>query len=168
MANIVYPGDIVARVNEELLVNFEQPVTFDKAVRVLAVEEPLKIVRLLRPAGVVQQPSPGEAVLLAVAVNVTARFDVINNGGTPSLQMKTIDAKAPSAVRKLLGGTKVVWDPYSTKPPVVASTSGDAKSYGVYKDRSKWVAVSRSKRPLSSDYSSDLSARERRCFYLGR
>ena len=174
LSNYVYPGDILLKVNDEVLVSYEQPISLTRVLSLLSTQS-MRSIRFLRPAGMAAQPSPGEAVVLATGSNVTAKFE-LNKGVAGSAEpwtmvLKAIDVKAPPVVRRILAGNKINWEPY-VKPPLPSVTVGkpdESRSLGVYKDRNRWVAVSRPKRPLEEDddlASSGLS--DKRCFFLGR
>jgi hypothetical protein len=107
---------------------------------------------------------------------VTARFEVIlNSSESQSLSMKAIDTKAPPVIRRLLTGSRINWDPLLTKTTpqnsLTVKSNDETKDYGVYKDRNKWVAVSKPKRSISETSPNDgaeKSWRDNRCFFLGR
>lgn len=171
LSSYVYPGDIVLRVNEESLVSYEQPVSFNRVVSLLSSPIPRSI-RFLRPAGTAAQPSPGEAVVLATGSNVTAKFELASGStGSPdpwTITLKAIDIKAPPVVRRVLAGNKINWEPYAKPSTTVTSAKQEeVKALGVYRERTKWVAVSRPKRPLHEP-ADRVDVRDRRCFFLGR
>lgn len=186
----VQPGDVLLRINDDILISLEEPKSFEFILNALeSTASPTKTIRFLRPAGLLLQPSPAEALLLANNPNVTARFDVgMANAEPSSLNMRAIDTKAPSIVKKLMMGQHINWEPYYTPPSTSTSTASlystlsmpgvspanrDAviKSFGVYRDRHKWVAVSRPKRSIEEVYSSEnslIKGRDTRPFFLGR
>lgn len=166
LASIVCPGDILARVNEEVFPSMDRPATCASAMRALTSPRYPKALRLIRPAGLTLQPSPAEATILATAPHVTAKFEVGKNENGLQLNAKLVDSKAPLIVRRMLNGTKINWEPFASKPAPASVSAEESFRCGVYKERTKWVAVTRPKRPIT--VVEEGYERDRRCVFLGR
>mmetsp|Transcript_9726 Transcript_9726/g.14658 ORF Transcript_9726/g.14658 Transcript_9726/m.14658 type:complete len:828 (+) Transcript_9726:64-2547(+) len=144
LSTIVYPGDIILRINDMNLTDIGESFSFDTCTSRITSTKPPRCVRFLRPLGPYHTLSAAElGVSLGLSPNYlasgksisnptetlpapptpVAKFNVVVNhaGSTQSLQLVYVDSQAPVAVKRLMQGMKVSWEdgpiPPSTPAP---------------------------------------------------
>lgn len=126
---IVYPGDILLRVNDVSLITApDQEFSFETTAKAITSATAPRTLRFMRPAGLASNmyPSAVEVLLLSTESNVIAKFtaqevEEISNQSIKQEELNNsekklsysnafLDSTAPPAVKKMMLQNKVDWE----------------------------------------------------------